>query len=68
MEVFYSSNKPQILENFKWFKTTCSYWVQKLAYKLHMNEEQNNGNTLQITSVMRNGSSKTRMPTHLPLL
>lgn len=37
MKAFYSSNKPQILENLKWFKTTCSYQVQMLAYKLCMN-------------------------------
>lgn len=37
MEAFYSSNKPRILEDLKWSKTTCSYQVQELAYKLHVN-------------------------------
>lgn len=37
MKAFSSSNKPQILANLKWFNTTRSDRVQKLAYKLHMN-------------------------------
>lgn len=45
MKAFYS-NKPQILEDLKWSKATYSYQVQELAYKLHVNQEQNNGSLI----------------------